>query len=224
MIRNKRPSIKTGSVVAALLLFAGIAQGSTIIVANLSLGQEPGNQTPTTSTGAPRPAAFGNATFMLNDAMTQLMMFATVYNIDVTGSQTPDVNDNLVAAHIHASADPAFTPPSTAGVVWGFFGNPFNNTAPNDQVNIPFTTGVGGTFTGTWNLTEGNNTTLAAQLPNILAGRSYINFHTVQFGSGEIRGALDAVVPEASTGMLFGIGLAATLVRRRIMAWRTRAQ
>src|SRR5204862_2051921 len=34
-------------------------------------------------------------------------------------------------------------------------------------------------------------TTLAAQLPNILAGRSYINFHTRQFGGGEIRGQIE---------------------------------
>jgi hypothetical protein len=37
-------------------------------------------------------------------------------------------------------------------------------------------------------LSEGNNTTLTAQLPNILSGHAYINFHTVQFGGGEIRG------------------------------------
>ena len=30
-----------------------------------------------------------------------------------------------------------------------------------------------------------NNTTLAVQLPNILAGRAYINFHTMQNGGGE---------------------------------------
>jgi hypothetical protein len=53
-------------------------------------------------------------------------------------------------------------------------------------------------------LNEGNNTTLAAQLPNILNGRSYINFHTRQFTSGEIRGQL--VVPEPASLALFAIG------------------
>ena len=69
----------------------------------------------------------------------------------------------------------------------------------------PFATGVGGTVTGKWDVPEGNNTTLAAQLPNILAGRSYINFHTVQFGGGEVRGQL-TVVPEPSSIALAGIG------------------
>jgi CHRD domain len=43
---------------------------------------------------------------------------------------------------------------------------------------------------------EGNNTTLSVQLNNILTGHSYINFHTNQFSTGEIRGT---IVPEASS-------------------------
>ncbi len=103
---------------------------------------------------------------------------------------------------IHAA--PTVTPTTNAPVVWGFFGSPFNDNNPNDQVFTPFATGVGGTISGKWDAPEGTNTTLAAQLPNILSGNSYINFHTVQFGGGEIRGAL--VVPEPSTILLFGVG------------------
>src|SRR3954451_4302997 len=99
------------SRVVALLLFAGVAQGATILVANLTINQEPGPPVPTTVTGAPRPIPFGTATFTLNDAMDSLSMVATVFNIDVTGNQTPDTNDNLVAAHIHASSTP-FIPPA----------------------------------------------------------------------------------------------------------------
>src|SRR4051812_39561914 len=41
---------------------------------------------------------------------------------------------------------------------------------------------------------QGNaGTTLTTNLPGILAGLSYINFHTVQFGGGEIRGQLNPV-------------------------------
>jgi len=134
--------------------------------------------------------------------MTAMTFSATIFNIDFTGTQTADVNDNLVAAHIHAA--PTVTPTTNAPVVWGFFGSPFNDNNPNDQVFTPFATGVGGTISGKWDAPEGNNTTLAAQLPNILSGNSYINFHTVQFGGGEIRGAL--VVPEPSTILLFGVG------------------
>jgi hypothetical protein len=198
---------------AAVALLASTAQAATILVANLTTDQEPPPLPITTAAGAPRPIPFGMATFTLNDAMTQLSFVATINNIDVTGSQTADTNDNLVAAHIHAAA--SLAPPATAGVVWGFFGNPFNNNNPADQVNTPFTTGVGGTFAGTWDLNEGNaGTTLTAQLPNILAGRSYINFHTTQNGGGEIRGAL-TVVPEPSTFVLLGLGIAGAVAARR---------
>jgi len=197
-----------------LILMAGVnGHAATILTANLTITQEPGPPVPTTTSGAPRPIAFGSAIFTLNDTLNALAFTATIFNIDVTGSQTADVNDNLVAAHIHASATP-FTPPATAGVVWGFFGAPFNNNNPADQVNTPFASGVGGTFTGTWDLNEGNNTTLTAQLPNILAGRSYINFHTTQFGGGEIRGALE-VVPEPASFVLFGIGAIGLIGLRR---------
>jgi hypothetical protein len=48
--------------------------------------------------------------------------------------------------------------------------------------------GVGATLSGKWDALEGNGTTLAAQLANILTRHSYITFHTTQVGGGEIRG------------------------------------
>ena len=89
--------------------------------------------------------------------------------------------------------------------MWGFFGAPFNDNNPMDTFVTPFANGVGGVFSGKWDAPEGNNTTLTAQLDNILMGRSYINFHTAQFGGGEVRGAiLPESVPEPSStfGML----------------------
>jgi hypothetical protein len=160
---------------------------------------EPGGVTPTLTNGDPRPASFGTAMFVLNDAMTQMTMNVEVHNIDFTGSQTADTNDNLSAAHIHADAN---SPPNpTAGVRWGFFGAPFNDNNPNDQVVTPFATGVGGTISGKWDAAEGNNTTLADQLNNILTGHAYVNFHTMQFGGGEIRGTI-LVVPEPGTALI----------------------
>jgi len=192
----------------SLILLGASTRGSAVVIftAELTNSQEVPPVTPTTATGAPRPASFGFATFMLNDAMTALSFNATIFNIDVTGSQTVDANDNLRAAHIHAG--PTGLPGMIAPVVWGFFGAPFNDNNPNDAVVTAFPAGsglVGGTFSGKWDAPEGNNTTLTEQLQHILAGRSYINFHTVQFGGGEIRGQITAV-PEPSSIALAGIG------------------
>ena len=144
-----------------------------------------------TSGGAPRPQSYGTATFSLNAGRTAMTFTATVYNIDVTGSQTPgDNNDNLTAAHIHVGAPPG----ANAPVRWGFIGTPDNDVNPKNTTITPFASGVGGTITGTWDLPEGNaGTTLATNLPEILAFRSYVNFHTTQFGGGEIRGQIRLV-------------------------------
>jgi hypothetical protein len=208
-----------GLALVALLLVAPKSHASTILIANLTNSQEPGNIVPTLSPangGGPRPVSFGTATFVLNDAQTAMTFIATIFNIDVTGTQTADTFDNLTAAHIHAGPNIA---PVTNGVVWGFFGAPFNDNNPNDFSFTPFATGVGGTFFGKWDLPEGNGVTngvpnnLANQLPFILSGQAYINFHTTQFGGGEIRGALLAA-PEPGTWLLVGGGLALMLRRR----------
>src|SRR5262245_4355706 len=132
-------------------------------------------------------AAKGYAAFFLDGAMTSLSFTVTVTGLDFTGSRTPDPGDDLLAAHIHAAAPRGMN----AGVRFGFFGTPFNDTNPDDVVVTPFGSGVGGTIVSKWDLNEGNNTTLAAQLPNILAGRSYINFHTRRLPGGEIRGQIE---------------------------------
>jgi glucose/arabinose dehydrogenase len=157
---------------------------SRVFVARLDGSQE---STPNSST------AKGFATFFLNEEMTALSFTVTVAGLDFTGSQTADPADDLLAAHIHAPAARG----ANGGVVFGFFGQPFNDTNPNDVVVTPFADGVGGTITSKWDLTEGNNTTLAQQLPNLLAGQSYINFHTRRIPSGEIRGQIEES-PEAT--------------------------
>jgi hypothetical protein len=163
-----------------------------------------------TSTGGARPVSFGSATFVLDDARTSFIFSGTIHNIDITGVQTADSNDNLVAAHIHNAAAGM-----NGGVRWGFLGNPFNDNNPNDFALTPFASGVGGTFTGKWDLPEGNNTTLTAQVPNILADLTYINFHTVQFAAGEIRGQITRVPDSGSTFALLGCVLMGLLHARR---------
>lgn len=200
--------------VPLLLLVLGLAlvahtaaSAALVFTTNITHDQEtgPAGVAPLlTSTGASRPLSYGTATFTLNDAMTALSFTATIYNIDVTGSQTADANDNLLNAHIHGGAPLG----ANAGVVFGFFGTPLNDINPNNTVVTPFASGVGGTFVSIWNASEGNNTTLAAQLPNILGGLAYINFHTVQFAGGEIRGQIPGVPETGSTAVLLALGLA----------------
>jgi glucose/arabinose dehydrogenase len=131
--------------------------------------------------------AKGYAAFFLNREGTALRFIVTVAGLDFTGTQTADPSDDLLAAHIHAPALRG----TNAPVRFGFFGQPFNDTNPNDVVVTPFANGVGGTVFSKWDRDEGNNTTLTAQLPNILAGLSYINFHTRRLPGGEIRGQIE---------------------------------
>jgi glucose/arabinose dehydrogenase len=155
--------------------FTGIGH---VFVARLDGGQE---VPPNAST------AKGYAAFFLNQEGTALRFIVTVAGLDFTGTQTADPSDDLLAAHIHAPASPG----TNAGVRFGFFGTPFNDTNPRDLVVTPFASGVGGTIFSKWDRDEGNNTTLTDQLPNILAGQSYINFHTRRLPGGEIRGQIE---------------------------------
>jgi uncharacterized protein (TIGR03118 family) len=194
-----------------LLINAGMSPSNFIV--NLTNTQEVPPTNPTTTGGARRPSSFGTATFNMNAAQTQMTFTATVANIDVTGAQTADTNDNLVAAHIHAGASVA--PGVNGAVVWGFFGAPFNDTTPPDATVTPTVGGVGGTFTGKWDAPEGNGTTFAAQLTNLKTGHAYINFHTSQFGGGEIRGNF----PEMQAfrdSLVSGLN-AATLTRAQVL-------
>jgi hypothetical protein len=206
-------SATNAAYVDALLTNAGITPADVrLFVVNLTNGQEVPPTVPTTTGGAARPASFGTARFQFNSAQTAMTFSATINNIDVTTSQTSDTNDNLTAAHIHAGASVA--PGVNGPVVWGFFGSPFNDNNPNDQVFFP-NPGVGGTFSGKWDAPEGNGTTLAAQLSNLREGRAYINFHTRQFGGGEIRGNFPAATAFRDS-LVAGLN-GATLTRAQVL-------
>src|SRR5204862_7350356 len=115
---DKYPSTLTNALfVVNLLITAG--RSPTDFLVNLTNSQENPPANPTSSGGARRPASYGTTTFNMNTAQTQMTFTATINNIDFTGSQSADANDNLIAAHIHASA--SVTPTTNGPVVWGFF-------------------------------------------------------------------------------------------------------
>jgi hypothetical protein len=169
-------------------------------------GELPAVVVPTSSNGGPRPISYGTAIFEINDAQTQMTMWSTIHNIDFGGQTPGELNDNLTAAHIHASDAPDTLPPNppTRGVVWGFLGAPDHDTTPNDIVVTPFANKAGAFVTSKWDLPEGNGG-LATNIPRILTERSYLNYHTSQFGGGEIRGTL-VIIPEPASVMLFVMG------------------
>jgi len=209
----KYPSTLTNDqFVDNLLVSAGLSPNNFVV--NLTNGQENPPTNPSTTGGLRRPASYGTATFSLNGAQTAMSVSATINNIDFTGSQTADTNDNLTNAHIHAGA--SVTPGTNGSVVWGFIGSPFNDNNPNDAVVTPFASGVGGTFTGKWDAPEGNGTTLAAQLANLKEGRAYINFHTLQFAGGEIRGNFPEMTAfrDSLLAVLTGGGTRAQVLRQ----------
>jgi uncharacterized protein (TIGR03118 family) len=213
---NKYPSTLTDAqYVDALLTTANLTPAEVrLYVVSLTNSQEVPPTNPTTSGGVARPASNGTARFQFNSAQTSMTFTATINNIDVGGTQTPgDTNDNLIAAHIHAS--PTVVPGVNGPVVWGFFGSPFNDNNPNDAVVQPFTSGVGGVFSGKWDPPEGNGTTLAAQLTSLTTGHAYINFHTTQFGGGEIRGNFPAA-DAFRNALVAGLG-AATETRASVL-------
>jgi hypothetical protein len=195
-------SLRSGLVLVGLWLAAATAQAAIVFSAQLSGAQE---VAPNGST------ATGSATLVLNDTQTALTYSITVSGIDFTGTQTADtIADNLMAAHIHAAPAGVNGP-----VIFGFFGAPFNDITPNDVVVTPFTVGVGGTITGKWDAPEGNGgTNLLAQIPNLMLGNTYLNFHTVMFPGGEIRGQI-LRVPEPGTLALIGFALAGVVFARR---------
>jgi hypothetical protein len=124
------------------------------------------------------------------------------------------LTSNVTAAHIHcclpqpqntpvATTTPSF--PGFPSATSGTYDQTFN-TLLTSTYNAPFVTANGGTAAGAE----------AALFAGMLAGQSYFNIHTTQFGGGEIRGILVAT-PEPGTLLLLTAGVAgvAQQLRRR---------
>jgi len=184
-----------GLAVAMTLGLAQAASAVTIFTANLTESQE---------VTAPAPlGASGNATLVLNNAMTRLDISIQLFGLDLDGLQTlGTIADDVTALHIHAAAAGV-----NGGVVFGFI-------SPNHDLNGDLMIDpVAGTLIGGWDVGEGNGTDIVGQLGNLFSRGLYLNVHTTASPGGQIRGQLisEPVVP----GMLAaGLALVGWLRRR----------
>jgi hypothetical protein len=180
-------TLKHAAVAIAAALVASPAWAAIQFHAIIESAQEVANPP------VPFQGTSGVGLFELNDAMTALSYDITLTGLDIDGLQTPgDLNDNATRFHIHAA--PAGT---NGGIVFGM-------KDPNHDLDDLVINPVTGRITGVWDGTEGNGTTLAAQLDNLLANNLYFNVHTPDHAGGEIRGQITRVPEPAILGLLVG--------------------
>jgi hypothetical protein len=157
------------------------------------------NEQEVANPAVPEQGTGGMGLFELNDAMNALSYDITLFGLDIDGLQTPNnANDNANRFHLHAAQAG-----QNGGIVFGM-------KDPNHDLDDLVINPVTGRITGVWDGAEGNGTTLAAQLQNLLANGLYFNVHTTDVPGGEVRGQL-ILVPEPAAWVLCLLGL--TLLR-----------
>ncbi len=193
--------ISTCQLVIVVLLLSPTADGATKFRAVITSDQE--------NPPIPDEGSSGIGIFELNDTMDALSYSIQLFGLDLDGNQTVDPNDDVTRTHIHVGA-----PGTNGGIVFGQIDtNPALRNDLDDLVVDP----VNGTLAGVWDNTEGNGTTLAAQLSNLLAGNLYFNVHTFDHGGGEIRGQILFVPEPGSLAMVLVGSLGLPIgFRRRI--------
>jgi hypothetical protein len=155
---------------------------------------------------------------------------AAIVTLDTT-AQTLQVQETFsglgsgtTASHIHCCLASPFLPGINVGVattVPTFPGFPLGVTS--GTYNMTFDLTMASTYNPAFVTAEGGTVAgaEAALETALLAGETYINIHTTNFGGGEIRGFLAAVPEPATWAMMLigfaGLGFAFRQSRRKVM-------
>jgi len=125
--------------------------------------------------------ASGVANFRYNSTSDEMKFIIEVENLDLDGNQTGDVNDDVMAAHIHLAPSGVNGP-----IVVGFISP---ETVDNFQLD-PIAGVISGIITSDSLINDLAGQDLSALIAEMISGNTYVNIHTVGNPTGEVRGQI----------------------------------